>query len=101
MTRLWDEDALSLGRPSCMDTPTLIEWIEQQLESKEETEVRHQVIAEARKSAILSCCIQTGSMSINEARAIRARFEESYNERGVIVLSEGMTLTPIDPHKEL
>lgn len=32
----WNENALSLGRPDCMDTPTLIEWIQRQLETVEE-----------------------------------------------------------------
>lgn len=37
----WDARVLELGKPDLMDTPTLIEWIERQLETPEETEARH------------------------------------------------------------
>lgn len=37
----WNENQLSLGKPRCMDTPTLIEWIQRQLETSEETHARH------------------------------------------------------------
>lgn len=37
----WNENQLSLGKPRCMDTPTLIEWIQRQLETEEETHERH------------------------------------------------------------
>lgn len=37
----WNENQLSLGKPRCMDTPTLIEWIQRQLETEAETHARH------------------------------------------------------------
>ena len=37
----WDERALELGNPATMDAPTLVEWIQRQLETSEETAERH------------------------------------------------------------
>lgn len=63
----WDDRQLSLGNPRCMDTPTLIEWIQRQLESPEETTERHRVQLEKHQAwhrsnpGIYACCIQTST----------------------------------------
>jgi hypothetical protein len=67
MYGLWDENTLSLGRSSCMDNQTFIEWVEQQLETKAETKARHAELRRkheewhANSGVIAACCIRTGT----------------------------------------
>lgn len=65
----WNEDALSLGRPKAMDTPTLIEWIERQLETPEEGVYRELMRSRLHQKwhdehpGIYTCCINLGLTS--------------------------------------
>lgn len=65
----WNNQQLELGRPAVMDTPTLIEWIQRQIETPQETLQRrqemHLVHAEWHRTGsgrfgIYACCINTG-----------------------------------------
>jgi hypothetical protein len=65
----WNEDQLSLGKPQAMDTPTLIEWIQRQLETPVQTLARFLQMQEEHREwhqsgggagMILACCIRTG-----------------------------------------
>lgn len=92
----WDEDALSLGRPRAMDTPTLIEWIQRQLETEEETEARHQEIREGFPSVLQ--LIQLQATSMYDVRSLRERWEAAKeSDSGVVYLDKGMSITPINP----
>lgn len=100
MYGLWDENSLSLGLPACMDTPTLIEWIQRQLETKEKTAERHGILREehaawhATTPGIYACCmlIRAPVLTPNEARQIREKV--GTHDGKMIVLDEGMTVTP-------
>lgn len=65
----WSENALSLGKPELMDVPTLIEWIQRQLETKEETKARFDEMQRLHEEwhtsgvgawGIYACCIRVG-----------------------------------------
>jgi hypothetical protein len=75
----WDERILELGNPELMDPPTLIEWIQRQLESEEDTKARHAEMSRLHRAwhrsgggagLILACCIRTGVMTPNEVRSM-------------------------------
>lgn len=77
----WDERVLELGKPAIMDTPTLIEWIQRQLETPEETQNRRDEMAALHKEwhrtgagrfGIYTCCITTSVFTMNEKRSIDA-----------------------------
>lgn len=108
MYGLWDENALSLGRPGCMDLPTFIEWLDQQLETEVETTARHAELKKNheewhRTSGIISaCCITGGSfsltgsaMTMNEVRQLQESFKEGVVNHKAMVLPAGVTVTPI------
>jgi hypothetical protein len=99
-----------------MDTSTLIEWIQQQLETKEETEARHQVLKDEhqrwhQESGVISaCCIKVGKLrtnnilTINETRAMTEKeiFEQAkaafkdYERAAmpIMVVGPDVTITP-------
>lgn len=65
----WDERALELDNPACMDVPTLVEWIQRHLETPAETAARHEDMRAkhfdwhvngAGRGLILACCIFNG-----------------------------------------
>lgn len=71
----WDDNQISLGKPECMSTPTLIEWIQRQLETPEETRARHDLmkirhrIWHENTHGIYACCITSGIITVNEHRS--------------------------------
>lgn len=89
----WNENQLSLGKPRCMDTPTLIEWIQRQLETEEETHARHvelglddavvEVFAHGQTEPIMTyrngrmVYTHPGLLSQTEANDIKARIKTS------------------------
>lgn len=81
----WDDNQLSLGKPDCMDTPTLIEWIERQLETPAETKYRHTVMQadhlkwHEHNPGIYACCIQTGALSLR-VPYVKKNSEELYQQ---------------------
>lgn len=109
----WDENALSLGVPRVMDTPTLIEWIQRQLETLDETEKRLEEMRRQHREwhqtapGIFSCCIFTNRQpSFMLTTPNEARTEELYEKaleafrayssgKDVILLDEGMEITNI------
>lgn len=65
----WSDTGLSLGKPACMDTDTLIEWIQRQLETEAETRERHDEYLQAHRlwhelnPGIWACCITASRVS--------------------------------------
>lgn len=109
----WDNDQLSLGKPHCMDTLTLIEWIERQLETEQETRNRHEFMRELYKlwhgdhQGIYGCCINGGFrplLTINERRTTKdtklydqaLEAFRNYRAGGLMVLPEGVSVTPLN-----
>jgi hypothetical protein len=76
-TPSWDEHLLKSGNPRLMPTLTLIEWIERQLESEDQTRIRHQLLAETHRqwheghAGIYTCCIQ-GTLRHSTAERMKA-----------------------------
>lgn len=72
----WDENQLTFKDPRCMDTPSLIEYIERELETPEETQARHAWMKEQHfewhrsgggAGRITACCITAGEIMTKNA----------------------------------
>lgn len=109
----WDDNQLSLGKPACMSTPTLIEWIQRELETPEETTRRHEAMAKmhelwhVQNPGIYACCIKTGGLSLNvpfitvnerrlceaDIEVVKERFHTASKQSKTMVLPEGVNVT--------
>jgi hypothetical protein len=73
----WDERVLLLGKPKLMDTPTLIEWIQRQLETPAQTLIRFLVMRREHREwhksqpGIYTCCINLGHTHPEYDRILR------------------------------
>jgi len=88
----WNENDLQRGKPALMDTPTLIEWIQRQLETVEETEAR---IHELRAQDIGSRVIISGAITANEVRNLKAEWVESAMTGKPMVLPDDVEVTSV------
>lgn len=113
----WNTQQLELGVPTLMDTVTLIEWIQQQLETERNTYARHEERRELHRlwhintPGIFGCCINAGVAMLfttNERRQMgsealyRKALDafESYKDKGLMVLPEGMSVSPIGTYDD-
>lgn len=101
---MWSEQQLALGKPICMSTETLIEWIQRQLETPEETEARHRVIFPEQDDEVTIfsdigpiITIKNGVMTPNEARDIKTEFLLQKDNMGrYIGWSESINVVPAE-----
>lgn len=98
----WNENALSLGRPDYMDTPTLIEWIQRQLETVEETSARLNALQEERHRKP-SLILTLNEQRLNESASLDVIREALYSHANgkTMILSEGMTVTYLNEVKDM
>jgi len=82
---VWNEQDLELGHPSVMDTPTLIEWIQRQLETPEETKDRHYLeqlehLKTHIPGVISACCIVASPIQANNIVASNVLTPNEYRD---------------------
>lgn len=88
----WNENDLQRGKPALMDTPTLIEWIQRQLETLEETQERIKLL---RENQILGKLVIRGALSENQAREIKDSFAEHVRTGSPMYIPDHMEVTEI------